>query len=108
MEGASLVSARNGPSTLRGNDFIEILRVAILLGEVPLTFLPADVPRGGVRWWLLHVVVVSIGGLPVAAFIAASGVDYHDSRNSDLLGVPFYSLTIGLLLLVARRYLLLC
>ncbi len=46
------------------------------------------------------MVVISSIGVPVVSFIAASGVDYHDSRNSGLLGAPLYSLTIGLLLLV--------
>lgn len=36
----------------------------------------------------------------VASFIAANGVDCHNSRNSGLLGAPAYSLSIGLLLLV--------
>jgi hypothetical protein len=43
--------------------------------------------RGG--WsWLLRVVVASSAGVLVASFIAANGVDYHDSRNSGLLGAP--------------------
>ncbi|MGB5044173.1 MAG: hypothetical protein WBO11_04355, partial [Nitrospira sp.] len=46
------------------------------------------------------VVVASSAGVLVASFIAANGVDYHDSRNSGLLGAPAYSLSIGLLLLV--------
>ncbi|MCW5799906.1 MAG: hypothetical protein KIT40_15525 [Nitrospira sp.] len=57
-------------------------------------------PGSGGWWWLLRVIVVSIVDVLVASFIVASGVDYHDSRNSGLLGAPFYSLTIGLLLLV--------
>lgn len=36
----------------------------------------------------------------VASFIAGSGVDYHDSRNSGLLGAPVYSLSMGIVLLV--------
>jgi len=46
------------------------------------------------------VIVVSFGGVLVASFIAANGVDYHDSRNSGLLGAPVYSLSMGLLLLL--------
>ena len=46
------------------------------------------------------MVVVSCIGVFVASLIAASGVDYHDSRNSGLLGAPVYSLSIGLLLLL--------
>lgn len=42
--------------------------------------------------WIAIILVVYL--------IAASGVDYHDSRNSGLLGAPAYSLSIGLLLLV--------
>ncbi len=57
-------------------------------------------PGGVGWWWLLRVVVISAVGVLVASFIAASGGDYHDSRNSGLLGAPFYSLSIGLLLLV--------
>ncbi len=97
---ASLVAARNEPSTAAGNDFLETLWLAIPFIGIPLTFLTAYLPGGGGWWWLLRVVVVSIGGVLVASFIAASGVDYHDSRNSGLLGAPVYSLSIGLLLLV--------
>lgn len=50
--------------------------------------------------WLLRVVVVSIVGVLVASFIAGSGVDYHDSRNSGLLSAPLYGLSIEFLLLV--------
>lgn len=55
-----------------------------------------------------RVAVVSIGGVLLASFIAASGVDYQDSRNSGLLGAPFYSLKVGLLLLVPLAVLALC
>ena len=44
--------------------------------------------------------MASFFGVMIASFIAASGVDYHDSRNSGLLGAPFYSLAIGLFILV--------
>ena len=40
----------------------------------------------------------------VSSFIAASGVDYHDSRNSGLLDAPAYSLSVGLLLLVPHTF----
>lgn len=96
----SLVAASNEPSTPAGNDFLETLWVAIPLAGIPLTFLTAYLPGGGGWWWLLRVVLVSSVGVLVASYIAASGVDYHDSRNSGLLGAPAYSLTIGLLLLV--------
>ena len=94
------VAASNQPSTQTGNDFLETLWVAIPLVGIPLTFLTAYLPGGGGWWWLLRVVLVSSVGVLVASFIAASGVDYHDSRNSGLLGAPSYSLSIGLLLLV--------
>ncbi|MGB5039487.1 MAG: hypothetical protein WBO67_00920 [Nitrospira sp.] len=94
------VAAGNEPSTPAGNEFLETLWLAIPLGGIPLTFLTAYLPGGGGWWWLLRVVVVSSVGLLVASFIAANGVDYHDSRNSGLLGAPVYSLSIGLLLLV--------
>lgn len=97
---AFLFAARNEPSTLAGNDLLETLWLAIPLVGIPLTFLTAYLPGGGGWPWLLRVVVTSSVGAPVASFIVASGVDYHDSRNSGLLGAPFYSLTIGLLLLV--------
>jgi len=97
---ASLFAARNEPSTAAGNNFLETLWLAIPLVGIPLTFLTAYLPGGGGWWWLLRVVVVSIVGVLVASFIAASGVDYHDSRNSGLLGAPLYSLTIAILLLV--------
>ena len=96
----SLVAASNQPSTETGNDFLEALWVVIPLAGIPVTFLTAYLPGGGGWWCLLRVVVVSIAGVLVASFIAASGVDYHDSRNSGLLGAPFYSLTIAILLLV--------
>lgn len=96
----SLVAASNQPSTETGNDFLEALWVVIPLAGIPVTFLTAYLPGGGGWWWLMRVVVVSIAGVLVASFIAASGVDYHDFRNSGLLGAPFYSLSIGLLLLV--------
>lgn len=96
----SLFAARNEPSTPAGNDFLETLWLVIPLGGIPLTFLTVYLPGGGGWWWLLRVVVVSSVGVLVASFIAASGVDYHDSRNSGLLGAPAYSFSIGLLLLV--------
>lgn len=40
-----------------------------------------------------------MAGVLVALFIAASGIDYHDSRNSGLLGASACSFSIGLLLL---------
>ena len=95
--GASLVSARNEPSTLTGNDFLETLWLAIPLGGIPLTFLTAYLPGGGDWWWLLRVIVVSSVSVLVASFIASSGVDYHDSRNAGLLGAPVYSRSMGLL-----------
>lgn len=67
---------------------------------IPLTFLTAFLSGGGGWWWLARVVVVSFVGVMVASCIAASGVDYHDSRNSGLLGAPFYGLAIGLFVLV--------
>ena len=94
------VAAGNEPSTPAGNEFLETLWLAIPLAGIPLTFLTSYLPGGGGWWWLLRVVVVSSVGLLVASFIAANGVDYHDSRNSGLLGAPVYSLSIGLLLLV--------
>ena len=97
---ASLFAARNEPSTAAGNDFLETLWLAIPSIGIPLTFLTAYLPGSGGWWWLLRAVVGSIVGVLVASFIAASGVDYHDSRNSGLLGAPLYSLIIGLLLLV--------
>ncbi|MCS6288502.1 MAG: hypothetical protein H8K10_05940 [Nitrospira sp.] len=97
--GASLVAANNQPSTQAGNEFLETLWLVIPLAGIPLTFLTAYLPGGG-GWWLLRVIVVSCVGLLVASFIAANGVDYHDSRNFGLLGAPVYSLSIGFLLLV--------
>ena len=96
----SLVAASNQPSTQAGNDFLETLWLAIPLGGIPLTFLTAYLPGGGDWWWLLRVIVVSSVGVWVASFIAASGVDYHDSRNSRWLGAPVYRLSMGLLLLL--------
>ena len=94
------VAAGNEPSTPAGNEFLETLWLAIPLAGIPLTFLTSYLPGGGGWSWLLRVVVASSVGLLVASFIAANGVDYHDSRNSGLLGAPAYSLSIGLLLLV--------
>ena len=94
------VAASNQPSTQAGNDFLETLWLAIPLGGIPLTFLTAYLPGGGDWWWLLRVIVVSSVGVWVASFIAASGVDYHDSRNSRWLGAPVYRLSMGLLLLL--------
>ena len=96
---AFVFAVRNQPSTPAGNDFLETLWLAIPLGGIPLTFLTAYLPGGGGWWWLLRVVVVSCIGVFVASLIAASGVDYHDSRNSGLLGAPVYSLSLGLFLL---------
>ena len=94
------VAAGNDPSTPAGNELLETLWLAIPLAGIPLTFLTAYLPGGGGWSWLLRVVVASSAGVLVASFIAANGVDYHDSRNSGLLGAPVYSLSIGLLLLV--------
>lgn len=90
----------NRSATPAGNEFLETLWVAIPLAGIPLTFLAAYTPGRGGWWWLLRVVVVSFFGVMIASFIAASGVDYQDSRNSGLLGAPFYSLAIGLFVLV--------
>ena len=97
---AYVFAVSNQPSTQAGNEFLETLWVAIPLVGVPLAFLTAFLPRGGGWWWLVRVVVVSFVGVLVASFIAASGVDYHDSRNAGLLGAPFYSLSIGLFVLI--------
>ena len=94
------VAAGNDPSTPAGNELLETLWLAIPLAGIPLTFLTAYLPGGSGWCWFLRVVVVSSVGVLVASFIAANGVDYHDSRNSGLLGAPVYSLSIGLLLLV--------
>ncbi|MFO0721016.1 MAG: hypothetical protein U0319_09805 [Nitrospira sp.] len=94
-----VAAAMNQPSTPAGNDFLETLWVAIPLVGIPLTFATALLPGGAGWWWLARVVVASCIGVIVASFIAAGGVDYHDSRNSGLLGAPVYSLSIGLLLL---------
>lgn len=94
------VSASNQPATPSGNDLLETLWTAIPLIGIPLTFLTAFLPGGGGWWWLLRVAVVSCVGVVVASAIAASGVDYHDSRNSGLMTAPFYSLTIGLFVLI--------
>lgn len=95
-----LVAASNEPWMPAVNELLETLWLAIPLGGIPLTFLTAFLPGGGGWWWLLRVVVVSSVGVLVASFIAGSGVNYHDSRSSGLLGAPAYSLSIGLLLLV--------
>lgn len=97
---AYFFAGRNQPSTQAGNDFLEALWLAIPLAGIPLAFLTAYLSGGGGWWWLLRVVAASCFGVMIASFIAAGGVDYHDSRNSGLLGAPFYSLSIGLLLLV--------
>ncbi len=94
-----VAAAMNQPSTPAGNDFLETLCVAIPLAGIPLTFVMAHLPESS-GWWLARVVVTSCIGVMVASFIAAGGVDYHDSRNSGLLGAPVYSLSIGLLLLL--------
>lgn len=96
----SLIAANNQPSTQAGNDFLETLWVAIPLGGIPLAFLTGYAKGGGGWGWVLRVVMVSCVGVLVASFIAASGIDYHDSRNSGLLGAPAYSLSIGLVLLL--------
>lgn len=97
---AYLAAVRNTPSTPAGNEFLETLWVVIPLAGVPVTFLTPYTAGGGGWLWLLRVVVASFFGVMIASFIAASGVDYHDSRNSGLLGAPFYSLAIGLCVLV--------
>ncbi|BCA56943.1 hypothetical protein W02_40830 [Nitrospira sp. KM1] len=95
-----LAALWNNPSTPAANEFLESLWIAIPLAGIPVTFLTAYLPGNGGWWWLLRVVVGSFFGVMIASFIAASGVDYHDSRNSGLLGAPFYSLAIGLFVLV--------
>ena len=97
---AYVAAAWNRPATPVGNELLETLWLAIPLAGTPLTFLTAYLPGDGGWWWLLRVVVASFFGVMIASFIAASGVDYHDSRNSGLLGAPFYSLAIGLFVLV--------
>ena len=47
----------------------------------------------------MRLIVASFFGVIIASF-AARGIDYHDSRNSGLVGTPFYSLAIGLFVLV--------
>ncbi len=93
-------TARNHPSTPEGNAFLERLWLLIPFLGIPLTFLTNYAPGGGGWWWLLRVVVASCLGVMVASAIAASGVDYHDSRNSGLMVAPFYSLALGLFVLV--------
>ena len=89
------VAVGNSPSTPAGNEFLETLWVVIPLSGIPLTFSTAYTAGRGGWLWLLRVIVASFFGVMIASFIAASGVDYHDSGNSGLLGAPFYSLAIG-------------
>lgn len=95
-----LAASSNSPSTPAGNEFLESLWIAIPLAGVPLTFLTASMPAGGSWWWLIRLTAASSVGVIIASFIAAAGVDYHDSRNSGLMGAPFYSLAIGLAVLI--------
>ncbi|MGC3975688.1 MAG: hypothetical protein QM771_15100 [Nitrospira sp.] len=95
-----IAATMNQPSAPAGNDLLEAIWIAVPLVGVPLTFLTAWLPVVAGWWWLARVVVASCIGVTVASFIAASGVDYHDSRNSGLLAAPAYSLSIGLLLLL--------
>ncbi|SLM48733.1 conserved membrane protein of unknown function [Nitrospira japonica] len=97
---AYLAAVSNNPSTPAGNEFLESLWIAIPLVGVPLTFLTGYLPGGWSGRWLLRLIVASLFGVVVASFLAASGVDYHDSRNSGLMAAPFYSLTIGLFVLI--------
>ena len=90
----------NSPATPAGNEFLETLWWAIPLVGTPSSFLTSYLTGGGGWRWLLRVVVASVFGVMIASFIAAGGVDYQDSRNSGLLAAPFYSLAIGLLVLV--------
>ncbi|MFO0775695.1 MAG: hypothetical protein U0172_13625 [Nitrospiraceae bacterium] len=95
-----LVAASNRPATSAGNELLETLWLAIPLVGVPLTFFTGYVQAGSRWWWLLRVVLSSLVGVMVASGIAASGVDYHDSRNAGLMTAPFYSLTFGVLVVV--------
>jgi hypothetical protein len=95
-----LAALWNSPSTPAGNEFLETLWIAIPLAGVPLTFATGYMAGAGGWWWLFRVVLASACGVMIASFLAASGVDYHDSRNSGLLTAPFYSLAIGFLVLV--------
>ena len=95
-----VAATMNQPSTPAGNDFLETLWVAIPLIGIPLAFGTGVLPEVAGWGWLARVVVASCIGVTVASFIAASGVDHHDSRNSGLLGAPVYSLSIGFLLLL--------
>ncbi len=76
---------RNELSTAAGNDFLETLWLAIPFIGIFLTFLTAYLPGGDNWWWFLRVVVIYSVDILLASFIAASGVDYHDSRNSGVL-----------------------
>lgn len=95
-----LAAMSNRPATPAGNEWLEALWTSIPLIGIPLTFLTAYLSGGGGWRWLLRIVVGSIVGILIASTMAASGVDYQDSRNSGLMTVPFYSLAIGLLLLI--------
>ncbi|MBX3235346.1 MAG: hypothetical protein KF814_04260 [Nitrospiraceae bacterium] len=59
-----------------------------------ITFLTGYLSQGGGGRWLLRAVVVSCAGVLVASFIVASRVDYHDSRNSGLVGAPFGAIAL--------------
>jgi hypothetical protein len=90
----------NSPSTPAGNEFLETLWVVTPLVGIPVSFLTAYLPGSGGWSWLMRLIAASSFGVLIAAFLTAGGVDYHDSRNSGLLGAPFYSLAIGLFMLV--------
>src|SRR5262245_48625351 len=79
---ADLAAVWNSPATPDGNEFLETLWIAIPLAGIPLTFLTAYMPGGGSWRWLLRLVMASFFGVMIASFIAASDVDYHESRNS--------------------------
>ncbi|HEU4683956.1 MAG TPA: hypothetical protein VFS39_05595 [Nitrospira sp.] len=95
----STAAAWNSPSTPAGNAFLETLWVAVPLVGIPVTFVTASLRGSLTWWWLLRAVAASCVGVMIAGFLAASGVDYHDSRNSGLLAAPLYSLAIGIFVL---------
>jgi hypothetical protein len=75
---------------------------------IPLTFLTVYLPGSVGWWWLLRVVVITFVDVLAASFIAASRVDYHDSRNSGCSARHFTALQSGSCCWCRSRFSLLC
>jgi len=96
-----LFARRNLPATEAGNQFIERLGWLLPLVSIPLSFwlmfglVSTPSSRG---WMIARLMLATTIGLNVSLFRLIEAIDYHDSRNSGVLGIWAIGFVVGFVL----------